>query len=122
MARESFKSRIVKLRLEQPNLSYRQVAAIIGCSKHSVSRTCFDTGLQSGRGVLSLKDAYLRVREEHPDWSGHKIAKHLGCSSATVYRWENRIGRERIIALGEAAARAGLTVKQIEGMANARHV
>lgn len=83
MAKDSWKQKIVALRLAEPDLTYQEIADRLGCKYGTVSGTCHDVGLASG----------------------HRAG---GQFSETL-------------KLGYAAKRAGLTVQQIEGMANARH-
>lgn len=122
MARGELKAKIAKLRMEQPHLSYSQIATIVGCPKGSVSRVCSYIGLGAKRGNKSMRDAYMQARKDHPDWSPLRISKHIGCCYTTAFRWEKRMNdhRDKFLDLGRAAARAGLTIKMIEEMANAR--
>ena len=120
------KQMIVELRTKKPWLSYREIAELAGCSKSWVGAFCHEAGLGRWRGKKQ-KDwtpEYLRVRAEHPEWSYRKVAAYLGANHSTLYRIERRHfpgHRDSIVALGEAAARAGLTLQQIEAMADARH-
>ncbi len=82
MPRKIYKDKIVSLRLDEPDLSYQEIAARVGCSVATVYSACNVSGTQKGRP---------------------------------------KIFRE-VIKLGWAAQRAGLTVQQLQEMANARHV
>jgi hypothetical protein len=81
MARKIYKDKILSLRLNEPDLSYQEIADRIGCKINAVYSACHTADLKIGR--------------------------------PKVFR--------DVIKLGWAAQRAGLTLQQIESMANARN-
>jgi hypothetical protein len=48
MAREYLKTQIADLRLSEPALTYREIAARLGCAYGTVSGTCSTLGLTTG--------------------------------------------------------------------------
>lgn len=83
MAKNSWKEKIIALRLAEPGMTYQEIADRLGCKYGTVSGTCHKVDLQCGRKAPENFSETLK--------------------------------------LGYAARRAGLTVQQIEGMADARH-
>lgn len=82
---------------------------------------------------MTTKHDVIRVHREHPEWAAHQIAAHLGCLSGYVRKVAAREGLDlpkgfgisagpTIEQLGRAARSAGLTVADIEKIANARRV
>lgn len=74
------------------------------------------------------KHKIVAIRQTEPDVTYQEIADRLGCSIATVWNTcyltdtkRGHVASRDIMKLGWAAKRAGLTVQQIEGMANARN-
>lgn len=121
MCNKGFKPKIAHLRRTQRGLSYKQIAERVGCSIRSVSRVCLEIGLPIRRPRKDWTADYLRLAEAHPDWSYRRIADELDANPSTIWAVEKRVGRVSAFALGIAAARAGLTLQQIEAMGNARH-
>lgn len=110
---------VLKVRAEQPDLQYKQIAAIVGCSEATVQTICHRAGV-GRRPVKNRKwERLVRdAREMHPGWSVNRIARELGANKSTVHRIVARCfpGSVTVVKLGRAAMRAGLTLKQIEGM------
>lgn len=89
---------------------------------------------------MTTKVDVIRVHQEHPHWDAHQIAEYLGCGPAyvraTAYRNNlpikcKRSGRvlrssiprpESVGMLGVAARTAGLTVADIQKIAENRRV
>lgn len=89
---------------------------------------------------MTTKLDVIRVHQEHPHWDAHQIAAYLDCGPAyvraTAYRNNlqikcKRSGRvlrssaprpENISMLGVAARTAGLTVADIQKIAESRRV
>jgi hypothetical protein len=81
------------------------------------------------REMWKAKIVALRVSE--PDLTYQQIADRLGCRYGTVsgachrlgLKWGRHKSRDfgSVLKLGYAAKRVGLTLKQIEEMAHARH-
>lgn len=119
----TFKQQIIALRMSEPSLNYRQIAERIGCSRETVRNVCQMSGLGIGPPLKDWKPDYIRVRRDHPGWSVHQLAKYLGAHKSTIWRLErdHNPNLQSVQLLGQAAARAGLTVAQIEAMANARN-
>jgi len=115
---DSFKKKAIRLRKERPNLSYKEIAQLVGCSYDSVRGACLAAGLgiRRDRPRRSVKAAYFQLRDQHPDWSAHRIAKELGVSpsSAWYVRTTHDLGYEGVVALGRAAKAAGLTLEKIK--------
>jgi hypothetical protein len=74
---------------------------------------------------MTTKHDVIRVHREHPEWTARQIADDLDCSREYVSATARRngltltFGREpkdpnSIYRLGRAARRAGLTVEDIE--------
>jgi hypothetical protein len=80
---------------------------------------------------MTYKQQIIALRKAKPHLEYHEIAEMIGCRYNTVSKVCSetglRVGRVRsvkfgnVLRLGWAAMHAGLTVKQIEAMANARH-
>ena len=114
---------VLKLRKEQPDLLYKQIAAIVGCPETTVQTACYRAGVGRRRvPQKKWKEAYLSLRKLHPSWNATKIAKQLGANRSTIYKIMARCEPDAcVIRLGRAAMQAGLTIRQIQEMANARH-
>jgi DNA-binding XRE family transcriptional regulator len=121
--RQGFWSAVVRVRKEKPDLTYKQIAKEVGCSHIYVQQICFEEGIGRGSRKTQWKADYLRLRALHPAWTANRIAEELGANRSTIYRLKERYEPEfeGVTKLGRAAMRAGLTVRQIEEMANARH-
>lgn len=118
MANSVYKQQIIKLRMDEPDLTYHQIAARIGCSHSTVKLYSTICGLARGNGKDKWKDKYFAMREAHPDWSIHRIAKELGVKSSTLYVIKTRSDPDyaNVIALGRAALANGVTLQQIEAI------
>jgi hypothetical protein len=74
---------------------------------------------------MATKDQVIFTHKLHPDWSSQQIADKLDCDSAYVratfkrngLKSAPRITRSYIVALGEAAHMAGLTIRDLETLA-----
>lgn len=118
----TYKDHVIALRQSEPDLSYDQIASRVGCSYSTVKWVCSVGGLSKGPTPNKWKAKYFAMREAHPDWTIYRIAKELGVRPSTLYGLKLRSDPDyaNVMALGRAAVAAGLTIKQIEGMANAR--
>lgn len=119
----NYKAAVVSLRLAEPSLSYEEIAKRVGCSYSSVKYYCSMGGVPKGPTPNRWKEKYFVMREQHPEWTIYRIAQELGCRPSTLYGLKLRSDPDyaNVMALGRAAVAAGLTLKQIEGMAHARH-
>jgi DNA-directed RNA polymerase specialized sigma24 family protein len=125
----AFKEQVVALRRSEPELTYREIAARIGCTESTVIRSCMNTGLLRPRPE-TFKARIIALRKSEPDLKYREIAAILGCAESTVSdvccRAVLKSGKQSqlqsaVLRLGHAAYRLGLTVQQIQEMANARH-
>ena len=121
---ESFKIQIVRIRTNEPDVTYREIAERVGCSRATVRYVCSLEGVTRAEPPKRWKEKYFEIRDKHPDWRIPRIAKELGVGPSTLYGIQKRsdLSYQSVAELGRAAVRAGLTVQQIEAMANARHV
>jgi hypothetical protein len=117
------KTKIIQLRKTYPHLRNHEIAKIVGCGTSYVSHICTDTGLGTSKSHTDWEPSYRRIRKEQPELNYRQIAEVLGAHHSVIFRIEKRLepNRESVRALGVAAARAGLTVQQIQELANARH-
>lgn len=121
---ESYKTQIIRLRGSDPDMTYADIAARVGCSLSTVRYYCCITGISKNTTQTRWKEKYFKARAEHPDWNIQQIARAIGAPASTLYGIRKASDPEYtgIMHLGRAAAAAGLTLQQIEGMTHARHV
>ena len=119
---ESFKAQIVALRKSDPDLSYKEISLRVGCARSTVRYYCSIEGVAKAVPPKRWKEKYFEIRDKHPDWRIPQIAKELGVLPSTLYGIQKRsdLGYQSVAELGRAAVRAGLTIQQIEAMANGR--
>lgn len=122
------KQKVVQLRLSEPTLTYAEIAERLGTVRGYVQDICTMTGVGCGyKGTRPRPSkylpAFLRVHREHPEWGALKISRAIGCSASLAHGLLKRHGADRtdIMRVGAAALAAGLTLQQIEAIANARH-
>jgi hypothetical protein len=80
---------------------------------------------------MAFKEQIIALRQSDPDLKYKEIAARLGCAENTVAQVCSQTGLRAgyrraedfssVLKLGYAAKRVGLTLQQIEEIANARH-